>query len=293
MKDSFILASNAEILLVSLLCSSFIIIIASKVGVDIFNKFWNLILNSAITTPLLFSFQLVILFFLPAYRNVVIIYLFLFSIGMNLYILITPSFLKERFSYLVLIPLVGLIVLSVLGAYFIGFNIQITLLGPALLFISLVASFIQFKFSREEFVSIFTELKADYKRVLIAGTGIATPLIFCLIFPVLLSDYSTSAYRIGPDLATYAKMSQFFLDGGTWVEAGKRAEEFAGMSVGEINRYCDATMSWPVNFYFRWGLTAYQVVVSVITFTKHSYETAFISLAVPYLLLCGFVLIWL
>ena len=94
-------------------------------------------------------------------------------------------------------------------------------------------------------------------------------------------------------MASYAKMAQYLLDGGTWAEANLRAREFAGMSPGDINRYSDATMSWPLMYYFRWGLTAFQATVTTITSSSHVYETAFISMAIPYLFLCGLVLFWL
>ena len=45
-------------------------------------------------------------------------------------------------------------------------------------------------------------------------------------------------------------MAQFYLDKGTWSLANSRNFEFIGMTAGEINRYADATMSWPVIGYY-------------------------------------------
>ncbi len=238
-------------------------------------------------------FQILLMFVLPAYRNVVITYFFLFFIGMNQYEILTPHFLKERFFYFLFIPFNGLLFLTVLGGYFIGFSIDIKFLVPTLLGITFLSFLINFYFNLEKFIMVFSDLKADFSIALIFFTLIATPLILCLIAPVLFSGHTTSPYRIGPDMASYAKMAQYLLDGGTWAEANQRAGEFAGMSPGDINRYSDATMSWPLMYYFRWGLTAFQATVTTITSSKHAFETAFISIAIPYLFLCGLVLLWL
>lgn len=257
------------------------------------NYFRGINQNSLVIIASLILFQTLLMFGFPAYKNVVITYLFLFAIGINLYIVLTPSFLKEKFFYYLLIPINGLILLSVLGGYFIGFNINIKFLVPILLVITLLGFLINYTFNKTNFLLFSYEFKSEFPLALIFLTLIVTPLILFLISPVLFSEHTTSPYRIGPDLATYAKMAQYLLDGGTWTEANLISSEFAGMSPGEINRYSDATMSWPFMYYFRWGLTAFQATVTTITFSTHVFETAFISMAIPYLFLCGFVLFWL
>lgn len=242
---------------------------------------------------LLILIQLLMCFILPSYRYVIIIYLFTFFAGLSLHPLITPSFLRIRFAYFVTIPLYGLIIISILGAYFISFDVNITLLPPVLLSVTCILLLTQLIISRKSFVSQFTGLKEDFRSALQAYTFVIMPVILLMLLPILFIEYPTSAFRIGPDMALYAKTTQYFLDGGTWTEAAQRSYEYVGMSAGEINRYSDATLSWPVMYYFRWGLTAYQACVAVVTFTNHAFETAFISLIVPYLVLAGFVLIWL
>ena len=217
--------------------------------------------------------------------------MFLFIVGLNLFIAYSPSYFNKSSSFVVLIPLNGLLLVSIIGAYFIGFSIGIKFLVPTLLIITLVGSFLNLKFNFDHVISLKPRL--NLKKYFIFYALFLTPIILLLIFPDLQSNYSTSFYRIGPDLGSYAKMSQFLIDGGTWSQAGMRSHEFIGMTPGEINRYSDATMSWPFMYYFRWGLTAFQVVVTTITFSKHSFETAFISMAFPYMLMCGMVFIWL
>jgi hypothetical protein len=241
----------------------------------------------------LFVAQAFLLFYFLAYRNVVFIFVFLFFIGLNLYLLITPSFFRERFFCFVLIPLSGLLAISIIGSYFIGFNIDIKFLTPTLLIVSCIGYVLSFKFLRADFLEFFSEIKRDYSFVLLVYTLVLTPIILILISPVLILDYSTSPLRVGPDVGSYTKMSQYLLDGGTWSKSLQGIGALAGMSAGEITRYSSDTMSWPFAYYFRWGLTAFQTVVTDITFSKHSFETAFVSMVVPYLLTCGLALIWI
>lgn len=283
--------SDAEILRISLICV--LVFAALQTWREKITRHTNWILSSAATLPLLLSFQFALLFFLPAYRYVVVTMLFLLLTGFGWYEIIIPSFLRTKFAYFILAPIIGLVLISVIGAYFIAFDINIRFLAPTLLLVSLISFLRQYRYNNVKLSLLLKEVRLVSRSTVIVYSGLITPVILILILPVLLPDYSTSAYRIGPDLATYAKMSQFFLDGGTWTEAGKRSSEFIGMTSSEINRYCTDTMSWPVMYYFRWGLTAYQSTVTVVTFTNHSFETAFISMVTPYLLMCGFILMWL
>ena len=285
------LIANVGILLSILLC--LLIIKANRIVEKVSNYFRRLDNIPITTIASLTFFQATLMYTLPAYRHVAITYFFLFLIGINIYLTLIPTFLKERFFYFLFIPLNGLLLLTVLGGYFIGFSIDIKYLVPTLLGITFFGYLINLKFSREKFILLSSEWKADFPIALIFFTLFATPLILFLIYPVLFSGHATSPYRIGPDMALYAKMAQDLLDGGTWAESNLRIGEFRGMTPGEINRYSDATQSWPLMYYFRWGLTAFQATVTTITFSKHVFEIVFISMVVPYLFLCGLVLVWL
>ena len=285
------LIANAGILLSILLCL-FIVKVDGIIG-KVSNYFRRLDKISIPTIAGLTFIQATLMYSLPAYRHVITSYFFLFLIGINTYLTLTPTFLKERFYYLLFIPFNGLLLLSVLGGYFIGFSININYLVPMLLAITTTGLLLNFKFNKNRFNLLFLKLKLDFPFVLFYFSLILTPLIFILISPILLSEHETSPYRIGPDMALYAKMAQYLIDGGTWSEANLIANDFAGMSPGEINRYSDATMSWPLMYYFRWGLTAFQATVATITSSRHVYEIIFISMVIPYLFLCGLVLVWL
>ena len=284
--------ANVGILLSILLCL-FIIKVDSIIG-KVFSYFRRLLNEIPISAIAGLTFiQATLMYALPAYRHVTLTYFFLFLIGINIYLTLTPIFLKERFFYLLLIPFNGLLIVSILGGYFIGFSINIKCLVPTLLAITSIGLLLNFIFNKNQFNLLLSELKLDFPVVLCYCSLILTPLILILISAILFSEYATSPYRIGPDMALYAKMAQYLIDGGTWSEANLIASHFAGMSPGEINRYSDATMSWPLMYYFRWGLTAFQVTAATITSSRHVYEIIFISMVIPYLFLCGLVLVWL
>ena len=237
--------------------------------------------------------QVFLLFHFLAYRNVICIFVFLYFVGLNLYLIITPSFFRKRFFCFVLIPLSGLLAISIIGSYFIGFSIDIKFLTPTLLIVSCIGYVLSSKFLKADFLEFFSEIKADYSFVLLVYTLVVTPIILILISPVLILDYSTSPVRIGPDLGSYSKMTQYLLDGGTRSTSLQSISALAGLSHLEITHYIGDTMSWPIAYYFRWGLTAFQAVATDITFSKHAFETAFVSMVVPYLLTCGLALIWI
>ncbi|MCE1274450.1 MAG: hypothetical protein LWW75_08005, partial [Chlorobiales bacterium] len=123
--------------------------------------------------------------------------------------------------------------------------------------------------------------------------ALVTPVVLVLIYPVLTAGYMTSVYRVGPDMMQYAKMADYLMNGGSLELSRLRAGEFSGMTPGEMNRYADATMSWPLMNYFRWGITFYQVIFAKISGASHSYQVAFISMVIPYLLEAGMVYVWL
>jgi hypothetical protein len=116
--------SDLDVLLLSLL-SFLIILVVTEVGRRAFSKTSTRKVASRVFTMGLLFGQILLLWFLPGYRSLLIAYLFLFAIGINQHIVLTPDSFKEKYVYFVLAPLHGLLLLSVVGSYFIGLSIQI------------------------------------------------------------------------------------------------------------------------------------------------------------------------
>ncbi|WP_341915054.1 hypothetical protein [Polaromonas sp. YR568] len=248
----------------------------------------------ALVTICVVTLQLSLVLLFPAYRIIVITYLFLFAIGIGINPVISSKVReKERFIFLLLAPLSGLLLVVVVGGFFIGLSLDIRYLVAALICLSMLGLLVNFYGNRANLSQLLSEMWVDLPRALVIVTVILTPLILLLIYPVLTSGYLTSPIRVAPDMAFYAYAEQFFLDGATWMDANKRVKEFEGMSAVEFNQYGDSTLSWALFYFFRWGTTAYHTLVTIVTFSKQAYETIFLSMVIPHLLQCGLIFFWL
>ncbi len=240
---------------------------------------------------LLIIFHILILYLYDFYNFFILMFLYLFIVGFSLYAIYFPKELKCNLSNYIFPPILGLIVVIILGGYSICFSLT---LNSVVLFSLLVSILIIFqnKNINSQFNELLIYSKNNALQLLSWHTLIVTPLIFLLCYPIL-SNGTTSFVRIGPDMFFYAKMAQFLIDGGLLDIARERANEFSGLSTGEINKYSDATASWPFMYMYRWGLGFYQFFSSIIHTSRHSYEIVFLSMIIPYFFLSSIVFFWL
>ncbi|HWQ27118.1 MAG TPA: hypothetical protein VN367_10125 [Chlorobaculum sp.] len=243
--------------------------------------------------PIFLVIQVLLMWSFEAYRSVVFGYALLFVLGWGVYPLIVPPDVMRLRSIYVIWPVVGMICLSILGGYMIGYSVKPSLYLASCVACVLLLLVINVTLNRKRFLLAAGMFKDDVADIVIYGTMLITPVVLVLIYPVLATGYSTSVYRVGPDLMQYTKMVEYLMNGGSLALSKMRAPEFAGMTPGDMNRYTDATMSWPLMNYFRWGLTFYQVMMGKIIGVNHSYQIAFVSMVVPYLLEAGMVYVWL
>lgn len=158
--------------------------------------------------------QITLIYVFPVYRHVLFFYSFLFFLGFNIHLIYRPLiFKKDNLSFL-LIPFYGFTLLTIIGSYFIAFSLDLNLILPILIAMTMLVFFIKYKNKIISYAFI-CDSNNKLKTYIIIFTSTLTPIILLLISPVLLNESHTSAYRIGPDLASYAKMAQFLIDGGT------------------------------------------------------------------------------
>lgn len=242
---------------------------------------------------LLLALQVILCLKFPAYRVVIYSYLFFFIVGSGLSFRSLDFFKNDLYSQVIYTPLKGFISTVIVGGFFIGLSIYIGYLASSLLLISISYGLYRVaKSNKFNYLSLQGVL-LTYSRLIIIFSIIISPAILILISPVLNSHYLTSPFRVGPDVAYYAYIEQFFFTGGLWVDANKRAEDFIGLSAVEFNEYGESLLSWGIHVSFRWGLIAYTSLVTQISFAKHSYETIFLSMALPYIFQSGLVFLWL
>jgi hypothetical protein len=248
---------------------------------------------------ILLAIQAIVIYGNPSYRYALIVYSYLLLIGFYPAKFFNSEFLKVH-KYLWLFgPLIGFMILSLVGAYTIAFNYSVNTLFllPAIFFVP-VALMRCIKLRSDKAIIHFQQnLLHVFYGGLFYLTVIVAPLALILTSP---SSYdgvwnfvASTPIRVGPDAALYARMAQFLLDGGTWATANLAGPDFIGMKVGEITKYTNATMDWPFLYFYRWGLVTFQSLYVTLNGLDHIYRVAFTSMLIPQLFLGGIIFYWL
>ena len=241
---------------------------------------------------ILILFQALLISFLPPYRYIFIQYVYLYLAGILLVRIVIPDQINLKEFIWLFAPLVGLILNAVSGAYAIAFGLPIPLFAilPLLPFGILLTLR---TLSGDRFINqrIFPSVENILPSL--KALTFLTPIILLCLSPGFDGLDSTTPIRVGPDAALYGFMNQYLMDGGTWSGAVLRLPEFQGMRVGDITKYTNLTMDWPFAYYYRWGLTSFQLSGGFINGFDHAYKFGFASLMLPYLLLGGVVFYWL
>ena len=248
---------------------------------------------------LLLAIQAIVIYANPPYRYLLIVYCYLFLVGFYPAKYFNSKYLRVN-DYLWLFgPLIGFVILSLMGAYAIALNYSVStlLFLPALFFVpTALLRWINIK-SGSAKIHFQPSLRNFFQKEIFFLTIIVTPLSILLSSPSsndgIWNFVSSTPIRVGPDAALYSRMAQFLLDGGTWSIANLAAPDFEGMRVGEITRYTNATMDWPFLYFYRWGLAAFQTLYVAINGLDHIYSVAFTSMLIPHLFLGGITFYWL
>jgi len=241
---------------------------------------------------LLALIQILLIYFLPPYKYILIHYAFLYMVGILFVKIIIPNTINVNGFNWLFAPLIGLMMSAICGAYVIAYDLPIRLfvilpILPFCLILVLKYCLRERLFIHKTYIS-FENILACLKCL-----GFLSPIIILSLWTSFDGINFTTPIRVGPDAALYAYMNQYLLDGGTWSEAANRLQEFQGMNVGDITKNTNFTMDWPFLYYYRWGLSSFQIMASLINGHEHAYEFGFSSLIIPYLLLGGIVFYWL
>lgn len=233
---------------------------------------------------------LILFYLFSVYFNFILVYIILFFIGLGLFVTVIPKYYRDDNYCLFISPILGLIMVTIVGGYIITFSLNIGYLVAAALFYSTIIFLISSK--RSEIFYLLNKTVSDLNNHALYYIFIPFFIVLILLLPNVIYP-NTSFYRIGPDLSLYAKMTQFLFDGGTLSEARLRASEFTNLSVGDINRYGDASATWPFMYYFRWGFSAFQNFIIQVTPVSHVFQISFFSLIFSHLALVFSAFYWL
>jgi len=267
----------------------------NKVNFNIVNvlkylRIYNILSFYINTKSLTIFLFLCLCFYFPVYLNFIYVYLILLFLGVGFFITVLPKYYADNDYFLYFSPILGLLLVTIIGGYFIAMSINIKYLLYALPLYSLCILFIKAK--RIKIFSLFKNTIYNINSNLFSFVSISFLIVFFILFPNILQP-DTSFYRIGPDLSLYSKMSQYVIDGGILSDAKLRSHEFIDLSVGEINRIGDASASWPFMYYFRWGLTAFHSFLVFITPAHHAFQISFFSMIFSHLALGFITFYWL
>ena len=247
----------------------------------------------------LLAIQLIVIYGNAPYRYTLIIYGYLLVIGIYPAKFFNSSYLKLD-KYLWLFgPIMGLVILSLVGAYAIAANyaLKALILLPVLLFFPGAIKSCSTIRSGEARIYFLQSISKFFQIGLFYITLIVVPITIILTSPSsqdsIWNFLSSTPIRVGPDAALYSRMTQFLLDGGTWSIAQLAIPEFMEMRVGEITRYTNATMDWPFLYFYRWGLVTFQSMYVTLNGLDHIYRVAFISMLIPHLFIGGITFYWL
>lgn len=247
------------------------------------NTYWEI--------AILILIQILLVVFFPPYRVILIQYVYLCLVGIFLVSIMIPSSINANGYLWLFAPLMGLMLNAITGAYVIAYSLPVRFIPILPLLPACIALgrrlFLRGHIKKPSFPPVGT---------ILGGLRLLTflaPIFLLFLWPGFDGQNITTPIRIGPDAALYGFMNQYLLDGGSWAEALMRLSEFEGMRVGDITRYTNLTMDWPFLYYYRWGLTSYQLTIGLINGVDHAYKFGFISLIIPYLFLGGLIFYWL
>jgi len=224
----------------------------------------------------LFLGLLAVYYYYVPLRVFIAFYAFLSLCGLYLYRSIVPRALCNRYSGVILPAFLGSASIAILGSGYIALSWRLYSLFLLLCVFSTSVLIAELFLNRKRFS---WKRSAEWLHRTNTLLIILLPLLIVTLLPLLHANVLTSPFRIGPDLASYAKMAQYLIDGFNLNDAFARKAEFASMSAGEINRFADATMSWPFLYWYRWGLSSFQVMFYYFAHAKHIFEVEFLSLA--------------
>jgi len=242
-----------------------------------------------------FIVQSLLICFIPSYRYTFYLYIFLFLTGEIFYRKIIPDVMNPQKYIWLFSPLVGILIILIIGSYLIAYNASIKYL-ILLPIASLLFNLWHYRTFKFKDYWINSQLKNNSKLIvynnLLILTLIVAPIILILTAPAGIAETSTP-FRVGPDAALYTRMTQYLLDGGTWLAATARSPEYQGMELGDITKFTNSTMDWPFLYFYRWGLTTFQICNVLLNGLDHAYRTSFTSMIVPHLFLMGLIFYWL
>ena len=232
------------------------------------------------------------------YRDLGIISLYTFSLGLGFYFLLTPDVFMDSLLFPFLAMAYGLMELSIISVFTVHLDMPVIKGFPISLFISGIMLALAIGFKRETIVSELRKLK-DSKGKVFGMLLISILLSLAGLAPIMRSSLPTTPYRLCIDQAGYAEVAQYFLNGGTVRKT--RRDIIYQTGAADLNKvlkgnncYTALKFNTAVNSEFllksvRTGVQSVNAIFAHITNSDHVYKIQFLALAINYIILFAIV----
>lgn len=222
-------------------------------------------------------------------------YIFLLFTGIGIYILLTPNFLRNPVIFPFLMPVCGLLQLSIVSAYIISFDLQIIYSSYVSVFAGIITFSLSFKYKKDLILNGIESLKQLSIKYLLGAILVVVALMIVLS-PTSEGNFLTTPYRIGIDQVGYNETAQFLMEGGTLKKVATELMSQLDTTDIEIARK-NNQKALKFNVYvdsefllnsLRWGYPALVANLAFISGIGHVLKISFLSLILNYGLLFSF-----
>ncbi|MDA8170383.1 MAG: hypothetical protein M0Z48_00950 [Nitrospiraceae bacterium] len=231
------------------------------------------------------------------YRDLGIISLYIFFLGLGFYFLLTPDVLRDAFLFPFLVMAYGLMELSIISVFTVHLNVPVVNGLPISLIISGIMLALALLFKRRMILFELGKLK-DSKGKVFSMLLIGILLTLIGLSPIMRSSLPTTPYRLDIDQAGYAEVGQYLLEGGTVKQTesdilrqtGATDLDKAILNNDAALKFNTAIDAQNLLKALRSGYPAINAIFAYMTGSDHIYKVQFLALAINYVLLFGIIL---
>ena len=251
------------------------------------NIFINLIRNicSFIDTKIrtsnvffLLTLNISLCFLFPPFLSLLSALIIFYLIGINIFLNFKIAKYNHDYDNFTITIFHGFSLITFIGSLFIYFNLSIYKAFFCIFIVLVLSSLINRKGILQAIKNQITSNIINFKYLNFIF------LVFLIIFSFFIVNDFLSLYRVGPDIVSYANMSQFLIEGKTFEDAINKKVFLDNLLISEIIKYNQLVMDWSFAHFFRYGVSFYNAFIHILSNGFHVYSTIFVSFLIPYIL---------
>ena len=226
----------------------------------------------------LLTLNITLCFLFPPFLSLFSALTIFYLIGINIFLNFKIAKFNDDYDNFTITIFHGFSLVTFIGSFFIYLNLSIYK-AFFCIFIGLVfSSLINKKEILPAIKNQITSNIINFKYLNIIFS------VFLIIFSFFIVNDFSSFYRVGPDIVSYANMSQFLIEGKTFEDAYNEIAFLDNLLISEIIKYNQLVMDWSFANFFRYGVSFYNAFIHILSNNFHVYSTIFVSFLIPYIL---------